>query len=62
MKVIHRDKTWELSGRTTVRDVIKKVGLKPGAVLPIMNGKLVTDDVLAGDEDTVRLISVVSGG
>lgn len=62
MKIIYRDKTWELKGRTTVRDAIRKVGLHPEAVLALRNGKLVTDDVLVSGDDTVRLIAVVSGG
>ena len=62
MKIIYRDKTWQLEGRTTVRDAIKKVGLHPQAVLALREGKLITDDVLISGEDVVKLISVVSGG
>ncbi len=62
MKIVYRDKVWELKGRTTVRDAIKKVGLHPQAVLAIREGKLITDDVLISDDDTVKLIAVVSGG
>jgi sulfur carrier protein ThiS len=62
MKIIYRDKTWQLEGRTTVRDAIKKVGLHPQAVLALRDGKLITDDVLICGEDVVKLISVVSGG
>jgi sulfur carrier protein ThiS len=62
MKIIYRDKTWELNGRTTVRDAIKKVGLRPEAVLAIRDGNLITDDVIITGDDVVKLISVVSGG
>jgi sulfur carrier protein ThiS len=62
MKIIYRDKVWELKGRTTVRDAIKKVGLHPEAVLAVLDGKLITDDVIIAGDDTVKLISVVSGG
>jgi len=62
MRIIYRDKVWELKGRTTVRDVIKKVGLHPEAVLAVRDGKLITDDVIIERDDTVKLISVVSGG
>jgi sulfur carrier protein ThiS len=62
MKIIYRDKVWELKGRTTVRDAIRKVGLRPEAVLATRDGKLITDDVLITGDDTVKLISVVSGG
>jgi sulfur carrier protein ThiS len=62
MRVIYRDKVYEFTGRTTVRDLIKKVGLNPQAVLALRDGQLVTDDVIVCGEETVRLIAVVSGG
>jgi sulfur carrier protein ThiS len=62
MKIVYRDKTWELKGRTTVRHAIRTVGLHPQAVLAIRNGKLITDDVIISGDDTVKLIAVVSGG
>lgn len=62
MRILYRSKTWELTGRTTVRDVIRKVGLHPEAVLAMRDGKLITDDVIVSGDDTVKLIAVVSGG
>jgi len=62
MKIIYRDKVWELKGGMTVRDAIKKVGLSPEAVLAVRDGKLITDDVIVAQDDTIRLIAVVSGG
>ena len=62
MKLIYRDQTWELKGKTTIRDAIKKVGLHPAAVLALRDGKLVTDDTVVGPDETIRLIAVVSGG
>lgn len=62
MKIIYRDKEWELPGGMTARDAIKKVGLDPEAVLVVRNGELVTDDVVLCDGDEVKLVAVVSGG
>jgi sulfur carrier protein ThiS len=62
MKIIYRDRTWELKGNITIRDAIKKVGLHPTAVLALRDGKLVTDDVVVGPDETIKLIAVVSGG
>jgi sulfur carrier protein len=62
MKLVYRDKEWELKGNTTVRDALKKIGLSPEAVLAVRDGKLLTDDVILRPEDTVKLIAVVSGG
>lgn len=62
MKLIYRDKTWDVKGNITARDAIKKVGLDPEAVLVVVNGKLVTDDVLLKEQDEVKLVAVISGG
>ena len=62
MKIIYRDKVWELKGRTTVRDVIKKVGLRPQAVLAVRDGELITEDTRLKDGDAIQLVAVISGG
>lgn len=62
MKIIYRDREWELKGQTSVRRVIKNVGLNPEAVLAVLNGELVTDDRIVAQDDTLKLIAVVSGG
>ena len=62
MKIIYRDQEWELKRGTTVRRAIKKVGLNPEAVLTVLNGELVTDDRIVEQDDTLKLIAVVSGG
>lgn len=62
MKIIYRDREWELTGRMTVRQAIERVGLIPETVLAVRDGKLLTEDTMLEPEDTVKLISVVSGG
>ena len=62
MKIVYRDQTWEFKGNITIRDAIKKVGLHPTAVLALRDGKLVTDDIVVGPDETIKLIAVVSGG
>jgi sulfur carrier protein len=62
MRVIHRDKEWELEGRMTVRQVVEKVGLIPETVLAVRDGKLLTEDTMLGPDDEVRLVAVISGG
>jgi sulfur carrier protein ThiS len=62
VKILYRDKSWELKGKITIRDAIKKVGLDPQGVLALRDGKLVTDDTIAAPEDTIKLVAVVSGG
>lgn len=62
VKLIYRDREWELQGRMTVRQAIEKVGLIPETVLAVRDGKLLTEDTMLEPEDTVKLVSVVSGG
>jgi sulfur carrier protein ThiS len=62
MKLIYRDREWELEGRMTVRQAIEKVGLIPETVLAVRDGKLLTEDTVLEPADTVKLVSVVSGG
>jgi sulfur carrier protein ThiS len=62
MPITFRDKTYEVKPGITARDAIKKIGMEPEAVLVIVNGKLVTDDVVLRDGDQVKLVAVVSGG
>jgi sulfur carrier protein ThiS len=62
VKIIYRDKTWELKGGMTARDAIKKIGMEPEAVLVVVNGNLQTDDAILQETDEVKLIAVISGG
>lgn len=62
MKIIYRDKQWELTGRRRVRDAIEKVGLIPQTVLAVRDGKLLTEDVMLDEDDEVKLVAVISGG
>jgi sulfur carrier protein ThiS len=62
MKIIYRDKEWELEGKWRVRDAIKEVGLLPQTVLAVRNGKLLTGDVLLEGDDVIKLVAVISGG
>jgi len=62
MKLVYREREWELRGGLTARAAIKKIGLDPEAVLVVRNGQLVTDDTLLNEADEVKLIAVISGG
>lgn len=62
MKLIYRDKTWELRGGMTLRDAILKVGLDPEAVLALRDGKLINEETILSEGDVIKLIAVVSGG
>jgi len=62
MKIVYRDKEWELKGRRRVRDAIKEVGLIPQTVLAVRDGKLLIGDAMLEEDDEVKLVAVISGG
>jgi sulfur carrier protein ThiS len=62
VRVVYRDKTWEVKAGSTVRDLILKVGLNPEAVLAVREGRLISEAVLTEEGDTIKLVAVVSGG
>lgn len=62
VKLIYRDKEWEVESGITVKKAIEKVGLLVEAVLPVKDGQLITEDTVLKEGDVVRLIAVISGG
>jgi sulfur carrier protein ThiS len=62
VKIVFRDKSWEVKAGSTVRHVIEQAGLNPESVLALRDGKLINDATLTRDGETIKLIPVVSGG
>ena len=62
VKVSYRGKSWEVKAGSTVRHIIEKAGLNPESVLAVRDGKLINEETLTRDGDTIKLVTVVSGG
>ena len=62
MKIIYRDKEWDVRAGMTVRDAIIKLGFEPDEMLAIRNGELINEETLVAEEDVIKLIGVISGG
>jgi sulfur carrier protein len=65
MKVIVRNpqrKELVLEGNRRVDALIKELGLNPEQVLVIRNDNLLTRDVLVRDDETVEILTAISGG
>ena len=62
VQVIYRDKTWDVKAGSTVRDVMLKLGLNPEGVLAMRDGRLISEETLTQEGDTIKLVAVVSGG
>ncbi len=61
-KIIYRDQEWELPGGKTVREVIEELGLNPESVLATRDGKLIHEETVIEEDDTIKLLAVISGG
>jgi sulfur carrier protein ThiS len=62
VRVIYRDRIWDTKPGSTVRHIIEKAGLNPESVLAVRDGKLINEETLTRDGDTIKLVTVVSGG
>jgi sulfur carrier protein ThiS len=62
VKVIYRNKTWEVKAGSTVRHVIEKANLNPESILVVRDGRLINEETLTRDGDVIKLVAVVSGG
>ena len=45
-----------------MRHIIEKAGLNPESILAVRDGKLINEETLTQDGDTIKLVTVVSGG
>jgi len=55
-------KELELEGKRRVSALFRELGLNPESYLVIRDGTLLTRDDLIGKDDTVELLSAISGG
>ena len=64
MKVLirHQKREVEVTGRRRVREVLSELGINPETVLVIRGTQLLTHDANVGEDDTIELRPVVSGG
>ena len=62
VKMVFRDKEYEVPAGMTVRDALRKVGLQPETTLAVLNGKLMTDDTIIQEGMQIKLVAVISGG
>ena len=62
VKVVFRDRKWEVRPGSTVRHIIQQAGLNPESILALRDGKLIHEETLTVDGETIKLVAVVSGG
>ena len=62
VKMVYRNKEYEVPAGMTVRDALKRVGLQPETTLAVQDGKLITDDTILKEGMKIKLVAVISGG
>ena len=55
-------KELELEGKRRVSALLRELGLNPESYLVIRDRTLLTRDDMIGEDDTVELLSAISGG
>jgi len=57
-----RDKSYPVQSGLSIRQALVMIGIDPQSVLPTKDGELVSEDDLLKEGDTIKLVSVISGG
>ncbi len=62
VKLILRDKEYEVKPGMTLLDSLKKINILSESVIATRAGEMILDDEILKDGDVVKLIAVISGG
>ena len=62
VKLILRDKDYEVRAGMTLLASLQKISILPEAVLATREGEMILDDEILKDGQVVKLVSVISGG
>lgn len=62
VKLVLRDKEYEVRAGMTLLDALKQSNIVPESVIATREGEMILDDELLQDGDVVKLIAVISGG
>lgn len=62
VKLILRNKEYEVKPGMMLLDALKKIDIVPESVIATRNGEMILDDEILKDGDVVKLIAVISGG
>ena len=62
VKLILRDKEYEVKPGMTLLSALQKVNVVPESVIATRDGEMILEDEILRDGDEVKLIAVISGG
>lgn len=62
VKLILRDKQYEVKPGMTLLSALQKCEIVPESVIATRAGEMILEDEILKDEDVVKLVAVISGG
>ncbi len=62
VKLILRDKEYEVKPGMTLLSALQKISVVPESVIATREGEMILEDEILKDGDVVKLIAVISGG
>ena len=62
VKLILRDKEYEVKPGMTLLSALHKINVVPESVIATREGEMILEDEILRDGDEVKLIAVISGG
>ena len=62
VKLVMREKEYEVKPGMTLLDSLKKISILPESVIATREGEMILEDEILRDGDVVKLIAVISGG
>ena len=62
VKLVLRDKEYEVKPGMMLLDALRKCNIVPESVIATRAGEMIVDDEILKDGDVVKLIAVISGG
>jgi sulfur carrier protein ThiS len=62
VKLILRDKEYEVKPGMTLLSALNKNNIVPESVIATRDGEMILDDEILRDGDVVKLVTVISGG
>lgn len=61
-RVIYHRQQWEVESGLTVRETLIKIGLDPEQVVPLLNKRVLSGQIIVEPGDEIKLVNVVAGG
>ena len=62
VKLILRDKEYEVKPGMTLLSALNKNNIVPESVIATRDGEMILDDEILRDGDVIKLVAVISGG